>query len=89
MAAKCGAVVAVPLIQPDAEYEGRRSQLDLRLSKSLQLSSKLHSTWNLDVFNITNNAAIISVNTTYGSQWLKPTKVLDGRLLEISGRIDF
>jgi hypothetical protein len=66
----------------------------VRLSKTLQLTKKLRSQWNLDLFNITNNAAVISVNNTFNSAagsttWLRPTKVLDGRLLEISGRIDF
>jgi hypothetical protein len=90
----CGATIAIPLIQPGTQYEGRRNQLDVRLSKSLQLTKKLRSTWNLDVFNLTNNSAIISLNNTFNATagsttWLRPTKVLDPRLLEISGRIDF
>ena len=93
-AAACGATVAVPLIQPGTQYEARRNQLDVRLTKTLQLTRKLKSSWNLDVFNITNNAAVISVNNTFNAAvgsttWLRPTKVLDSRLLEISGRIEF
>jgi hypothetical protein len=93
-AAVCGATTAIPLIQPGTQYEARRNQLDVRLSKVLQLTSKLRSTWNFDVYNLTNNAAIISVNNTFNpapgsTTWLRPTKVLDPRLIEISGRIDF
>ena len=66
----------------------------MRLTKTLQLTRKLKSSWNLDVFNITNNAAVISVNNTFNpaagsTTWLRPTKVLDARLFEIGGRIDF
>jgi hypothetical protein len=88
-AALCGATVAVPLIVPGTQYEARRNQLDLRLSKTLQLTSRIRSTWNFDVYNATNDAAIIAVQTTYGPSWLKPTNVLSGRLIEISGRIDY
>jgi hypothetical protein len=90
----CGATIAIPLIQPGTQYEGRRNQLDVRLTKTLQLTRKLKSSWNLDVFNISNNAAVISVNNTFNpaagsTTWLRPTKLLDPRLIEISGRIDF
>ena len=85
----CTATVSVPLIPSGAVYENRRNQLDLRLSKSIALTSKLRSSWNLDVFNVSNNDSIVSLQTAYGPSWLKPTKVLDSRLIEISGRIDF
>jgi hypothetical protein len=93
-AAVCGATVAVPLIQPGTQFEARRNQLDVRLSKTLQLTSKLRSSWSFDIYNITNDAAIVSVNNTFNSAagsttWLRPTKVLDPRLIEISGRIEF
>jgi hypothetical protein len=90
----CGATIAIPLIQPGTQYEPRRNQLDVRLSKTLPLTNKIRSTWTFDVYNVTNNAAIISLNTTFNNTpgsttWLRPTKVLDSRLIEISGRIDF
>jgi hypothetical protein len=93
-AAACGATIAIPLIQPGTQYEDRRNQLDVRLSKTLQLSKKLRSQFNLDLFNLTNNAAIVSLNNTFNSTagsttWLRPTKVLDARFFQISGRIDF
>ena len=93
-AAVCGSTIAIPLIQPGTQYEARRNQLDLRLSKTLQLTKRVRSQLNLDLFNIANNAAIISLNSTFNpaagsTTWLRPTKVLDARLLEIGGRIDF
>ena len=93
-AAACGATTAIPLIQPGTQYEPRRNQLDVRLTKALQLTRKLRSSWSLDVFNVTNNAAVISVNNTFNpiagsTTWLRPTKVLDARFVQISGRIDF
>jgi hypothetical protein len=93
-AAVCGSTIAIPLIQPGTQYEDRRNQLDVRLSKTLQLTRKLRSQWNLDLFNLTNNAAVLSLNNTFNpalgsTTWLRPTKLLDGRLIEVSGKIDF
>jgi hypothetical protein len=66
------------------------------LSKSFKLPAKLRGQFNFDVYNVTNNNAVTTLNTIYsssstvpGGTWLKPTKVLDARLIEIGGRIDF
>ena len=89
----CNQTVTVPLIENWAMNEPRRTQVDVRLSKSLRLSSKLRSQWNLDIYNLTNNNAVTSLNTTYApppsTSWLRPLRTLDARLLQISGRIDF
>ena len=93
-AAVCGSTIAIPLIQPGTQYEDRRNQLDVRLSKALQLTKRVRGQLNLDLFNLTNNSAIITLNNTFNSTagsttWLRPTKVLDARFFQLSGRIDF
>ena len=92
----CNATFAIPLIQPGTQFEPRRTQVDLRFSKTLKLPAKLRAQFNLDIYNVTNNNAVTTLNTAYsstaaapGGTWLKPTKVLDARLLEIGARIDF
>jgi hypothetical protein len=92
----CNATFSIPLIQPGTQFEPRRTQVDLRFSKNLKLPSKLRAQLNLDVYNITNNNAVTILNTAYsstatvpGGAWLKPTKVLDARLIEIGAKIDF
>jgi hypothetical protein len=93
----CPGVFAVPLIAPGTDFEPRRTQLDLRFSKNIGLPRKLKSNFFLDIYNVTNNNAVVTLNTAYdssqsskpGGTWLKPTKVLDARLVEIGGRIDF
>jgi len=84
------------LIQPGTQFEPRRTQVDLRFSKTIKLPAKLRGQINFDVYNVTNNNAVTTLNTAYsststtaGGTWLKPTKVLDARLLEIGARIDF
>jgi hypothetical protein len=85
----CNATTSVPLIVPNTVYEPRRTQVDLRVSKTLPLWHKLRSQWNLDVYNVTNNNSVVSLNSAYGPQWLQPTRIVDARVLEIGGKIDF
>ncbi len=44
---------------------------------------------NLDVYNVLNASSILTINTTYGSQWLRPQAVLHGRLIELGGQLTF
>jgi len=86
----------VPLIEPQTQFEGRRTQLDLRFAKHLRLSPKLRLELNLDVYNVFNDDAVMAVNNTYGAQWLRPISdaytggaVLSGRLVQFGGRMRF
>lgn len=79
----------VPLIAPQTQFEGRRSQLDLRLTKNLNIGRKRRARVNVDVYNVFNAGPILTINTTYGSQWRRPLSVLDGRLIEIGGQVTF
>jgi len=44
---------------------------------------------NVDVFNLFNASTVLNMNTTYGTSWLKPTQILDARLVKLSFQIDF
>jgi hypothetical protein len=43
----------------------------------------------VDLFNIFNNNAITSANTTIGSSLGRPSAIVMGRLLRLGGRISF
>jgi hypothetical protein len=85
----CTATANVPLIVPGTDYLPRRNQTDLRFSRPIKLSSRIRFAPNLDIYNLFNANTVIAYNTQYGPQWLKPTNVLAGRLVEFGGRIDF
>jgi hypothetical protein len=95
LAAGANQTASVPLITPGTQYESRRNQLDFRFSKTLKLTSRSRFQFNFDVYNVLNNNAVLTLINNYnppgtvGSQWLKPTKILDARLFEIGGRLDF
>jgi hypothetical protein len=91
----CTATANVPLIEPNTEFEGRRTQIDLRLSKMFSLGQRLRLRANVDMYNALNASSILGIQTTYGSQWLRPvgdnntSAILPGRLVQFSGQLTF
>ena len=78
----------VPLTAPETQYEARLTQLDLRLAKIFRLNrTRLQA--NLDLYNALNANTILTINSTFGEQWLRPQSILDGRLVQLSGTLSF
>jgi hypothetical protein len=91
---------AVPLIKPGTMYTPRRTQLDLRVAKSITLSGSQKLQVMADIFNVFNSNAAVgatsnageppaAINTTYGSAWLKPLNILQARYVKIGGQFTF
>jgi len=74
---------------PGTEYAGRLNQVDFRLSKVFRFTSKARILGNVDLYNMFNASPTLALNTTYGSAWLRPLQILQGRLLKFSAQIDF
>ncbi|MEP7304673.1 MAG: carboxypeptidase regulatory-like domain-containing protein [Acidobacteriota bacterium] len=78
----------VPLIKPGTLYAERLYQVDFRASKSIKMPRGRVQV-NVDLYNAFNASSILAQNTTYGALWLRPTQILQGRLLKFGGQIDF
>jgi hypothetical protein len=87
-AAVCNGTVTIPLIAPYTMFEDRQNQLDLRLAKSFKFSG-MKVQLMVDLYNALNGSAILGTNGTFGSAWLRPTAILDGRLLKLGGQFTF
>ncbi|MEQ1731343.1 MAG: hypothetical protein ABL982_23480, partial [Vicinamibacterales bacterium] len=69
-------------------FDQRLNQLDLRLSKSVQVGrARINGV--LDVYNVGNNRAPQSLITTYGATWLRPASLLGGRLFKFGAQVDW
>ncbi|MBI3401859.1 MAG: TonB-dependent receptor [Acidobacteria bacterium] len=76
------------LIAPGTQYGDRVTQMDVRVGKMFKVQrSRIQAS--LDLFNMLNSSAILSLNTTYGTAWLSPTAILQGRLAKIGVQVDF
>jgi hypothetical protein len=79
----------IDLLPAGAAYlDGRINQLDVRMTKIVRFAGrKLQA--NLDLFNLFNSSAVLQVNSTYGPNWLRPTQILDARMLKFGVQVDF
>jgi hypothetical protein len=66
----------------------RINQFDVRLTKILRFGARKLSA-NLDVFNLFNNSTVLNMNTTYGTSWLRPSQILDARLVKVGVELAF
>jgi len=93
-AAVCTATAMVPLVAPQTLFEKRRTVLDLRVSKRLPLRATRLQV-NVDVYNVLNSNAVLSVNNTFGPRWQFPIGVngtepiLWGRMVQFGGQLTF
>ena len=79
---------------PQTLFEKRRTVLDLRLSKRLAVgAAQLQA--NVDVYNVLNSSAALSVNSTFGPRWQFPIgtngtePILWGRMIQFGAQLTF
>ena len=88
-----GTTITVNLIEPGTLYGERVNQVDMRFAKVLRFG-RTRSTVGLDLYNLANNAAVLTYNQTFSTsptaaQWLRPNSVLQPRIIKISASVDF
>jgi len=87
--AACSATTTVTeLYQPDVLFERRLTQVDLRLAKILKVR-RVRVQGRFDLYNLFNANNVLANKTTYGSAWLTPTTIMDGRLFKFGAQFDF
>ncbi len=79
----------VALVEPGTLFGDRLNQIDLRFSKLMTVKGQGRLRLMADVYNALNASPVITVNTTYGPNWQRPTQVLVGRFLKVGAQFDF
>ena len=97
--ATCTATALVPLYAPWTRFEPRRTHLDLRLSKVLNLGARARLHANVAIYNALNDSSVLGVNSRYGASWLQPTNesaltqgvesIMPGRLFHLGATVTF
>ena len=83
-----GGTTLIDLLEPNTYFEDRITQVDVRTSRVFRIGrSRIEAM--LDIYNAFNSNSILSINTAYGSSWLRPTEVLAGRLLKFGAQWQF
>jgi hypothetical protein len=88
LSAGANGTATVPLIAPGTLYAARLNQTDFRVTKIFTVG-KMRMQGNFDLYNLFNNSAILTPNTTYGPQWQQPNSILQGRLVKFGGQLTF
>jgi hypothetical protein len=83
-----GSVGGIPLIEPAVEYGERLLQIDYRIARNFRVNrTRLQA--RLDLFNVFNANPVLGQTNTYGTSWLRPTSILNGRLAKFGIQVDF
>jgi len=82
--------IALQLLPPQTYYDDRINLTDLRIGKVLRFGSR-RAQISLDVFNLLNSSSVLDANNTYNptGTWEIPTAIPGGRLLKLTGQLEF
>jgi hypothetical protein len=80
--------VTVPLIAPGTKYGDRWNQVDIGGKKIVRIG-RTEFQGAVDVFNALNSSAVLTQLQVYGPTLDRPTTLLQGRLLRLSGTVKF
>jgi hypothetical protein len=78
----------VPLLTPGTRFLKRWNQVDLRLARKFQVG-RYSFQGQFDMFNALNGSSILAVNETFGTAFMRPTAILQGRLLAFGMQMNF
>jgi hypothetical protein len=87
--ATCTATANVPLLDPFAEAEPRRRQLDFRFSKNFQITRRVRLNTGVQMGNVLNASDTTQLTTAYGNRWLLPITMQAQRQFNLSGSLSF
>jgi hypothetical protein len=88
----CNSTYATQLIPANSMFEPRLNQFDLRFSKLFSMAGTQRLRASVDVLNVFNASAVLSMTTGYGSNganWMNIGQLLSGRLIKIGAQFDF
>ena len=59
----------------------------MRLAKRFVITPKVRLQANFNIYNVFNGSASSVLNTNYGSLWLQPSLLQDGRMVQFSASL--
>ena len=87
-----GGVINLPvangLVAPYALFTDRVNQIDLRVTKTIQVE-RYRIELMADLYNVFNTSPVLTRNTAYGPAWFQPTSILQSGFLKVGARLTF
>jgi hypothetical protein len=79
--------ITIDLVEPYTVYLDRRNELDMRFGKLLR-AGRTRTVVSVDVYNMLNIDAVVNANQNFGA-WLRPTQILNARVIKFSVQFDY
>ena len=79
--------MTIDLVEPYSISLDRRNELDMRVGKVLRTGPS-RMVVSVDVFNLLNTDAVVNANQNFGA-WLRPTEILNPRIVKFSVQFDY
>ncbi len=82
---------SITMLPPNAKFESRFSETDLRLTKSIQIQ-RVRAQGQFDVYNLFNSNAVLASSATYSTAaavYPRASSILAGRLLKFGLQLDW
>jgi Carboxypeptidase regulatory-like domain len=83
-----GGTLSVTVVDPTQQYYDYVSTLDARISKAVRFGRKRLQVFT-ELFNVPNNAIVLTVNETVGPQYFNPQAINAGRRAQFGAQIDW
>jgi hypothetical protein len=83
-----GGNLTVNLVDPTTMYLDHVNTTDMRVARTFRVGRHRIQGF-VEIFNVVNASTILSVNETYGQQWLRPLLIMQGRRFQFGGQLDF
>jgi hypothetical protein len=87
-----GGTRTVNVVRPDTFFGDRLNQFDLRFSRIIKIGKSTLDA-NVDLYNAFNSDAALALTNSYsgtnGGSWMRPTAIVQGRVVKVGARWDF
>jgi hypothetical protein len=83
-----GGTLNVTVVDPTTQYYDYVQTMDGRVSKAVRFGRKRLQVF-MELFNIPNNATVLTVNETVGPLYFNPQAITTGRRAQFGGQIDW
>jgi hypothetical protein len=80
--------ISVNLVEPNTMFLDYRKQLDVRVARNFRVDRYRFQPF-MDIFNFLNSGTVLRVNQTFGSAWLSPQAIMDGRYARFGVQMSF
>jgi hypothetical protein len=80
--------ITVNLIEPNTVFLDYQNRLDMRLARTFRFD-RYRIQGFADIFNVLNAGTVDRINSTYGAQWMTPTRLMEARYVRFGMQMTF